>query len=46
MAGEDALHDIGAISMMGSDSVGMVALVESVRRTWQFAHVMKTRERP
>lgn len=43
MAGEDALHDLGAISMMGSDSVGMGRAGESVRRTWQLAHMMKSR---
>ncbi len=46
MAAEDVLHDAGAISMMGADSVGMGRAGESVRRTWQLAHVMKARESP
>jgi urease subunit alpha len=41
MAGEDVLHDLGAISMMGSDSNGMGRCAESVRRTWQLADKMK-----
>ncbi len=41
MAAEDVLHDMGAISMMGADSVGMGRVGESVLRTWQLAHVMK-----
>lgn len=41
MAGEDVLHDMGAISMMGSDSNGMGRCAESVRRTWQLAGKMK-----
>ncbi len=43
MAAEDVLHDLGAISMMGSDSTGMGHVAESVRRTFQLAHVMKER---
>ena len=41
MAAEDVLHDLGAISMMGSDSNGMGRAAESVRRTWQLADKMK-----
>jgi urease subunit alpha len=41
MAGEDVLHEVGAISMMGSDSNGMGRAAESVRRTWQLADKMK-----
>jgi urease subunit alpha len=44
MAAEDLLHDMGAISMMGSDSLGMGHAGESVRRTWQLAHVMRERD--
>jgi len=40
MAAEDVLHELGAISMMGSDSNGMGRAAESVRRTWQLAAKM------
>jgi urease subunit alpha len=43
MAAEDLLHDLGAISMIGSDSQAMGRIGEVVMRTWQTAHVMKTR---
>ncbi|WP_006243637.1 urease subunit alpha [Mycolicibacterium tusciae] len=43
MAAEDLLHDIGAISMIGSDSQAMGRIGEVVIRTWQTAHVMKRR---
>ncbi|HEY3844297.1 MAG TPA: urease subunit alpha [Acidimicrobiales bacterium] len=43
IAAEDILHDIGAISMIGSDSQAMGRVGEVVRRTWQTAHVMKLR---
>jgi urease subunit alpha len=43
IAAEDILHDIGAISMIGSDSQAMGRIGEVVRRTWQTAHVMKQR---
>jgi urease subunit alpha len=43
MAAEDLLHDIGAISMIGSDSQAMGRVGEVVLRTWQTAHVMKRR---
>ncbi|WP_308249984.1 urease subunit alpha [Sphaerisporangium fuscum] len=43
MAAEDVLHDIGAISMIGSDSQAMGRVGETVIRTWQTAHVMKRR---
>ncbi|MCH9702512.1 MAG: urease subunit alpha [Actinomycetia bacterium] len=43
MAAEDLLHDIGAISMIGSDSQAMGRIGEVVMRTWQTAHVMKRR---
>jgi urease subunit alpha len=43
MAAEDYLHDLGAISMIGSDSQAMGRVGEVVMRTWQTAHVMKAR---
>jgi urease subunit alpha len=43
MAAEDVLHDLGAISMIGSDSQAMGRIGEVVLRTWQSAHVMKAR---
>ena len=41
MAAEDVLHDIGAISMLGSDSQGMGRIGEVICRTWQLASKMK-----
>jgi urease subunit alpha len=41
IAAEDILHDLGAISMIGSDSQAMGRIGETVIRTWQTAHVMK-----
>lgn len=43
IAAEDLLHDLGAISMIGSDSQAMGRIGEVVMRTWQTAHVMKVR---
>ena len=43
IAAEDVLHDIGAISMIGSDSQAMGRVGETIVRTWQTAHVMKRR---
>src|SRR5262249_14827344 len=43
IAAEDILHDMGAISMIGSDSQAMGRIGEVVLRTWQTAHVMKAR---
>ena len=43
IAAEDILHDLGAISMIGSDSQAMGRIGEVVLRTWQTAHVMKQR---
>jgi urease subunit alpha len=43
IAAEDVLHDLGAISMIGSDSQAMGRAGEVVLRTWQTAHVMKQR---
>jgi len=42
IAAEDVLHDIGAISMMSSDSQAMGRVGEVIMRTWQNAHKMKT----
>jgi urease subunit alpha len=41
IAAEDILHDIGAISMLGSDSQGMGRIGEVICRTWQLASKMK-----
>jgi urease subunit alpha len=43
MAAEDLLHDLGAISMIGSDSQAMGRAGETIIRTWQTAHVCKER---
>ncbi len=43
IAAEDVLHDLGAISMIGSDSQAMGRIGEVVLRTWQTAHAMKGR---
>lgn len=41
IAAEDILHDLGAISMMSSDSQAMGRVGEVIMRTWQTAHKMK-----
>jgi len=41
MAAEGPLHELGAISIINSDSQGMGRIGETVRRTWQLAHAMK-----
>ena len=41
IAAEDVLHDLGAISIMSSDSQAMGRVGEVVLRTWQTAHKMK-----
>jgi urease subunit alpha len=41
IAAEDVLHDLGAISMLGSDSQGMGRINEVICRTWQLASKMK-----
>ncbi len=43
IAAEDFLHDMGAISMIGSDSQAMGRIGEVALRTWQTAHAMKLR---
>jgi urease subunit alpha len=42
IAAEDILHDIGAISMMSSDSQAMGRVGEVIMRTWQTADKMKS----
>jgi urease subunit alpha len=42
IAAEDVLHDLGAISMLSSDSQAMGRIAEVISRTWQTAHKMKT----
>jgi urease subunit alpha len=46
IAAEDILHDLGAISMMSSDSQAMGRVGEVILRTWQTAHKMKTQRGP
>ncbi|VVD65492.1 urease subunit alpha [Pandoraea horticolens] len=41
IAAEDILHDLGALSMISSDSQAMGRVGEVVMRTWQTAHKMK-----
>jgi urease subunit alpha len=41
IAAEDILHDLGALSIMSSDSQAMGRIGEVVTRTWQTAHKMK-----
>jgi urease subunit alpha len=41
IAAEDVLHDLGAFSMMSSDSQAMGRVGEVITRTWQTAHKMK-----
>ncbi|MBX6740701.1 MAG: urease subunit alpha [Acetobacteraceae bacterium] len=41
IAAEDILHDLGAISMLSSDSQAMGRVGEVIIRTWQTAHKMK-----
>jgi urease subunit alpha len=46
IAAEDILHDLGAISMMSSDSQAMGRVGEVIMRTWQTAHKMKQQRGP
>ncbi len=46
IAAEDILHDLGAFSMMSSDSQAMGRVGEVVTRTWQTAHKMKEQRGP
>ena len=41
MEAEGPLHDLGAISIVNSDSQGMGRIGETIRRTFQLAHAMK-----
>src|SRR5499427_3635149 len=41
IAAEDVLHDLGALSMISSDSQAMGRVGEVILRTWQTAHRMK-----
>ena len=45
IAAEDILHDLGALSMMSSDSQAMGRIGEVIIRTWQTAHKMKVAAR-
>jgi urease subunit alpha len=46
IAAEDVLHDLGAISAIGSDSQGMGRIGETIARTWQVASHMKAERGP
>jgi len=46
IAAEDVLHDLGAISMMSSDSQAMGRIGEVITRTWQTADKMKRERGP
>ena len=46
IAAEDILHDLGAFSMIASDSQAMGRVGEVIIRTWQTAHKMKVQRGP
>ena len=46
IAAEDILHDLGALSMISSDSQAMGRVGEVITRTWQTAHKMKAQRGP
>src|SRR5215469_10762616 len=46
IAAEDILHDLGALSMLSSDSQAMGRIGEVVTRAWQSAHKMKVQRGP
>lgn len=46
IAAEDILHDLGAFSMISSDSQAMGRVGEVITRTWQTAHKMKQQRGP
>jgi len=46
IAAEDILHDLGAFSMIASDSQAMGRVGEVILRTWQTAHKMKVQRGP
>ncbi|HEX9134769.1 MAG TPA: urease subunit alpha [Ktedonobacteraceae bacterium] len=46
MAAETPLHDLGAISITASDSLGMGRVGETIQHTWQMAHAMEAHDSP
>jgi len=46
IAAEDIFHDLGAFSMIASDSQAMGRVGEVITRTWQTAHKMKVQRGP
>jgi urease subunit alpha len=46
IAAEDVLHDLGAISIISSDSQAMGRVAEVITRTWQTAHKMREQRGP
>jgi urease alpha subunit len=46
IAAEDVLHDLGALSMISSDSQAMGRVGEVITRTWQTAHKMRVQRGP
>lgn len=46
MSAETPLHDLGAISITASDSLGMGRIGETIQRTWQMAHAMEAHDIP
>jgi urease subunit alpha len=46
IAAEDVLHDMGALSMISSDSQAMGRVGEVIMRSWQTAHKMKVERGP
>ena len=46
IAAEDILHDLGAFSMISSDSQAMGRVGETITRTWQTAHKMRVQRGP
>ena len=46
IAAEDILHDLGAFSMISSDSQAMGRIGETILRTWQTGHKMKVQRGP
>jgi len=46
LAAEDVLHDLGAVSMLTTDSQAMGRMGELISRTWQTAHKMKAQRGP
>jgi len=44
ISAETPLHDLGAISITASDSLGMGRIGETIQRTWQMAHAMEAHD--